>query len=167
MGIPSSKLLIIGLGNPILTDDAIGWRVAGALRDKLRDYAALAASVEIIEACLGGLSLAEMMVDYTRVIVIDAIMTRDIVPGTVFSFKLTDLPGTLNTASVHDTNLATALDILRRYGAVVPDDSAVDIVAVEAKEVMIFSEACTPAVEASIPAATETAFQLIRAILEE
>ena len=30
------KLLIIGLGNPILTDDAIGWRVAHALRERLR-----------------------------------------------------------------------------------------------------------------------------------
>jgi hypothetical protein len=47
----------------------------------------------------------------------------------------------------------------------VPDDSAIDIVTVEAEEVMTFSEECTPAVEASIPAATETAFQLVRDIL--
>jgi hydrogenase maturation protease len=164
MGELTSKLLVIGLGNPILTDDAIGWRVAGALRERLRDHGdeSLAASLTIIEASLGGLSLAELMVDHTRAIVIDATMTRDGVPGTVYTLKLTDLPGTLNTASAHDTNLATALAALRRFGAVVPDDSAIDIVTVEAEEVMTFSEECTPAVEASIPAATETVFQLIR-----
>jgi len=162
MGESPSKLLIIGLGNPILTDDAVGWRVAEALREKLRDHVSRAESVEIIEASLGGLSLAEMMVGYTRALVIDAIMTQDGVPGTVYSLKLTDLPGTLNTASAHDTNLTTALGTLRRYGAVVPDESAVKIVAVEAEEVMTFSEECTPAVEASIPVATETAFQLIQ-----
>ncbi|MBN1566007.1 MAG: hydrogenase maturation protease [Anaerolineae bacterium] len=167
MGEAANKLLIIGLGNPILTDDAIGWRVAAALREKLRDHAELAASVEITEACLGGLSLAELMVDYTRVIVIDAIMTRDCVPGTVYTFKLTALPGTLNTASAHDTNLATALGTLRRYGGIVPDDEAVDIVAVEAAEVMTFSETCTPAVEASIVPATEAVFRLIQASCAE
>jgi hydrogenase maturation protease len=167
MGESASKLLVIGLGNPILTDDAIGWRVAELLRDILRDHdETFAASVEIIEASLGGLSLAELMVDYTRAIVIDAIITRDGVPGTVSTFKLTDLPGTLNTASAHDTNLATALGALRRFGAVVPDDRAVDIVAIEAEEVMTFSETCTPAVEASIPVATEATFQLILDILQ-
>ena len=52
MGDTSSKLLVIGLGNPILTDDAIGWRVAEALRDRLRDHETLASSVAIIEASL-------------------------------------------------------------------------------------------------------------------
>ncbi len=154
-------LLVIGLGNPILTDDAVGWRVAASLRERLSHNKALIASVEIIEASLGGLSLAELMVDYSHAIVIDAIMTRDGVPGTVYTLKLTDLPGTLNTASAHDTNLVTALGTLRRFGAVVPDDSAIDIVAIEADEVMTFSESCTPAVETSIPLATDTAFQLI------
>lgn len=168
MSSTSEKLLVIGLGNPILTDDAIGWRVAHALRERLQteNDSALNASVEITEACLGGLSLAEMMVDYTRVLVIDAIMTRDGVPGTVYEFKLTDLPGTLNTASAHDTNLATALNALRRFGGVVPADTDVDIVAVEAEEVMIFSETCTPAVEASILPATETVLRRIQQILE-
>ena len=59
------------------------------------------------------------VITYTRALVIDAIMTRDGMPGTLYTFKLTDLPGTLNTASAHDTNLATALGTLRRYGGVV------------------------------------------------
>ena len=88
------------------------------------------------------------------------------VPSDESLLKLTDLPSTLNTASAHDTNLATALNTLRRFGAVVPDDSAVDIIAIEAEEVMIFSETCTPAVEASIGPATEMALRLVEAFLQ-
>jgi hydrogenase maturation protease len=153
--------LIIGLGNPILTDDAIGWRVAQALREFLQNEPdSLPVAVEITEACVGGLSLAEMMVGYCRAVVIDAIMTRGGVPGTVYRFKLPDLPGTLNTASSHDTNLATALVALRRFDAIVPADNEIDIIAVEAEEVLSFSEECTPAVEESIPAAVEAVLRL-------
>ncbi len=155
----TSFTLIIGLGNPILTDDAVGWRVAQALRDSATEL--LNASVEITEACVGGLSLAEMMVGYQRVIVIDAIMTRGGVPGTVYQLKLSDLPGTLNTASAHDTNLITALAALRRYEAVVPADDAIEIVAIEAQDVLTFSEQCTPAVESSIPAAVQIVMGLL------
>jgi hydrogenase maturation protease len=157
----TSPTLIIGLGNPILTDDAIGWRVAQALRDFLQNKPdSLPSPVEITEACVGGLSLAEMMVGYRRTIVIDAIMTRGGLPGTVYHFTLRDLPGTLNTASSHDTNLITALRTLRRFEAVVPADDAIEIVAVEAQDALTFSETCTPAVEASIPAAVQAVLRL-------
>jgi hydrogenase maturation protease len=154
--------LIIGVGNPILADDAIGWRVVQALREFLQnepDSASIA--VEVTEACVGGLSLAEMMVGYRRAVVIDAIMTRGGVPGTVYHFTLCDLPGTLNTASSHDTNLTTALVALRRFEAVVPADDSIDIIAVEAQDVLTFSETCTPAVEASIPAAVQAVLRLL------
>ena len=157
----TSPTLIIGLGNPILTDDAIGWRVVHALREFLQDEPdSLPIPVEITEACVGGLSLAEMMIGYRRAVVIDAIMTRGGVPGTVYHFKLTDLPGTLNTASSHDTNLTTALAALRRFQAAVPVNEAIDIIAVEAQDVLTFSESCTPLVEKSIPSAVKAVLRL-------
>jgi hydrogenase maturation protease len=116
----------------------------------------------VVEASVGGLSLAELLIGYRRAIVIDAIMARESVPGTVYRLKLIDLPGTLNTASTHDTNLITALYALRRFGAEVPADEAVDIIAVEAQDVTTFSEVCTPAVAASIPIAVSAVMQLLR-----
>jgi hydrogenase maturation protease len=159
----TSPTLVIGLGNPILTDDAIGWRVVQALREYLHNEPDRlpAVPIEITEACVGGLSLAEMMVGYRRAVVIDAVMTRGGMPGTVYHFKLSDLPGTLNTASSHDTNLITALTALRRLGVVVPPDEVIDIVAIEAQDVLTFSEACTPSVEGSIPAAVEVVLKLM------
>jgi hydrogenase maturation protease len=161
MGDMPYKILVVGLGNPILTDDGIGWQVAQLVRQRLNEHLEACPPTDIREACVGGLSLAELMVGYQRAIVVDAIMTRNGIPGTVYQLKLTDLPGTLNMASAHDTNLNTALRTLRHYGAEVPPDASVEIVAVEAAEVLSFGERCTPAVEASIPAAADLVVQLL------
>ena len=64
------KTLIIGLGNPILTDDGVGVKVARLLEEKI-DLAAHP-RLEIIEASAGGLRLMEVVLDYDRVILIDA-----------------------------------------------------------------------------------------------
>lgn len=154
-------LLVVGLGNPILSDDGIGWRVAAVVREWLAKHELHDCGVEVKEVAVGGLSLAEMLAGYERAIIVDAIMTGQGVPGAVYHFELADLPGTLNTASAHDTNLATALRALRRFGADVPQDDAIHIVAVEAQDVWTFSERCSPPVEAAIPVAAQLVKELI------
>ena len=158
--------LVIGLGNPILSDDGIGWRVAQHLRAALegnRDLNPID-GVDIREAAVGGLSLVEMMVGYDRVVVIDAIVTRQSVPGTVTCLTLSDLPGSLNSASAHDTNVLTALHALRRFGANVPQSDMISVVAVEASDVLTFAERCTPAVESAIPLAVSVVLECLRRV---
>jgi len=65
------KTLVIGLGNPILGDDGVGWKVAKELTTLIDPDT----SVEIDCASLGGLSLMERMLGYQRVIVIDSMET--------------------------------------------------------------------------------------------
>jgi hydrogenase maturation protease len=153
-------ILVIGLGNPILTDDSIGWRVAQAVREVLLHRSPTPLEVQVIEVSVGGLSLAELMIGFRQVIIVDAIMSGDL-PGTVSCFKLSDLPQTLNISSAHDTNLTTALRTLRHYDVTLPNDDAVDIIAVEAHDVLTFGEQCTPAVEASIPVAVQGVMHLL------
>ncbi|MEW6579425.1 MAG: hydrogenase maturation protease [Chloroflexota bacterium] len=164
----SGGTVVIGLGNPILSDDGIGWQVAKQVRQALDGqwYGGSPSahdSVHVMEACVGGLSLAEMLIGYEDAVIVDAIMTGSAPPGTVHQLKLGDLPGTLNMASAHDTNLATALRALRRYGAQVPADEDIDIIAVEAQDVWTFREECTPEVRASLPEAVELVLRLVRA----
>lgn len=155
-------VLVVGLGNPILSDDGIGWRVAAVVREAVAtDAVPHKGLVDVKEVAVGGLSLAEMLVGYERAIIVDAIMTEQGVPGTVRHFQVADLPGTLNTASAHDTNLVTALHALRRFDADVPQDDAIHIVAVEAQDVWTFSEKCTAPVEAAISVAVQLVRRLI------
>ncbi len=151
-----AKTLVIGLGNSILTDDAVGIKVARALRDD-----GLPDGVDVVELSAGGLALMESMVGYARAVLIDAIKTRDGAPGQVYTLSPEDLPGTLNTASAHDTNLATALAVGRRLGAPLPADDRITIIAIEAEDVLTFSERCTPAVEAAIPVAAHLVRRLL------
>jgi hydrogenase maturation protease len=148
------KTLVIGLGNPILTDDGVGVKVAYAVREALglrgRD------EVAVSEAGVGGLGLMEMMVGYQRVILVDAIQTPAGRPGAVYRLTVDDVASaapTQHSASAHDMNLPTALEMGRRLGLALPE--AVEIFAIEAEDVVTFGETCTPDVAAAIPTATE------------
>ncbi len=148
----NAKTLVVGLGNPILSDDGVGvkvaYEVAEALPDRLQDW------TTITEACVGGLRLMELMIGYQNAIIIDAFMPLDqkIVPGTIHRFSLEDLRAlspTQHSASAHDTTLVTAIDAGRKLGLVLPED--VIIYAVEVENVLDFSETGTAAVDQVIP----------------
>ncbi len=153
--------LVVGLGNPILTDDAVGWRVVEVLETMLGPFKS---SVDLVQACVGGLSLAEMMVGYQHVVVVDAMMSGKYAVGTVKHLPLTDLSSTLNVASTHDTNLVTALDALRQYGAMLPANDAIHVIAIESRDVWTFAEQCSPEVEASVPEAAGHVLRVLEKI---
>ncbi len=154
------KTLVIGLGNPILTDDGVGVKVAFAVRDALP--VDLGREVTVIEAGVGGLGLMEMMVGYDRVILIDAIQSPDGQPGIIRRLTLEDIASALPTqhiASAHDMNLPTALELGRRLGLALPN--RIDIFAIEAEDVVTFNETCTPAVTAAIPIAIKLVLETL------
>jgi hydrogenase maturation protease len=156
-----SKTLIVGLGNPILGDDGIGWRVAERVQARLEFEAAVPPDLEVDCLALGGLSLMERMVGYQRVIIIDAIQTRQDPLGKVTCFPLEALSDRAagHTTSTHDTSLVTAIALGRSMGAPLPDQ--VTIVAVEVEQVYEFSEALSPEIAVSIPLAEQVVINLI------
>lgn len=105
----------------------------------------------------------EAMIGYQHVVLIDAINTRDGVPGQVYRLGVDSLPGTMNTSSAHDANLATALHLGRLLGADLPEDEFIDVVAIEVEDVLTFKDEPTPPVSAAIPVAAD----LVMAVLAE
>jgi hydrogenase maturation protease len=148
------KILVIGLGNPILTDDGVGVKVAYAVKDSLAAHHRN--DLTITEVGVGGLRLMEMMVGYDRVILIDALIQgNDNQPGTIHRMTLDDLrtiSPTQHSASAHDTTLVTALEMGRRIGLALPEE--IIIYAIEVENVLDFGEQPTPAVAEAIPQAT-------------
>ncbi len=151
------ETLVIGLGNPILTDDAVGILVARAVQAALPDSVA----VDVIELSVGGLALMEAMIGYQRVFVIDAYWTPTGQPGEIVEFYVDALDATLNTASAHDVNLMTALELGRDLGAMLPANKHIHIIGVQAQEVLTFGETLTPSVAAAIPKVTERILELL------
>ncbi len=147
------KTLVIGLGNPILTDDGVGVLVARAVERSLAAEPG-GGSVDVTEASVGGLRLMELMAGYERVILIDAWMAGGDRPGSVHRWTLDDLrrvSPSQHLASAHDTTLPTALEAGRRLGVSLPAD--VVIFAITTQDVVNFGDRPTPAVAAAVPLA--------------
>ena len=153
------QTLILGLGNPILGDDGVGWKVAEAVQTRL---GTLSASAEVDFASLGGLSLMERMLGYERVILVDSMETGSAPAGAIRCMALSELadPTAGHSASAHDTSLMTALEAAKAMGAEIP--SRVDVVAIEAKATYDFSEELSPAVAAAVPVATQQVLTLLK-----
>jgi hydrogenase maturation protease len=150
-----TKTLVLGLGNPLLTDDAVGLHVARELRARLGNRP----DVEVDEDYHGGLRLMERMIGYDRGIVVDAIRSGDD-PGTVHRLSDDSFP-TQHSASAHDASLSTALALGRTLNAHLPKAGNVLFFGIEAADVTTFGECCTPEVEAAIPRAVEAVLRVL------
>ena len=147
--------LILGLGNPILTDDGAGIRVARLLQERLADRP----GVDVEEASLGGLRLLEVVGGYDRLILVDAIQTADGQPGQVYRLDTGSFCATLHSGCTHDMDFFTALALGRRLGLHMPDQ--IEIIGIEAEDVITFGETCTPVVEAAIPIAVQMVMEIL------
>lgn len=138
------KTVIIGLGNPILTDDGVGNRVAAEVKRGLESQ-----GPTVLESSLGGLRMLDILAGYERAIIIDSIQTKNGKPGQIHRLDAEDFNSARHTSSSHDVSFATALEFGQKIGMELP--RKIDIFAVEVTEVNTFSETCTPEVERAIP----------------
>jgi hydrogenase maturation protease len=146
------KTLVLGLGNPILSDDSVGCRVAMALQEKLH-----LPDIDIREASIAGLDFLDALAGYDRTIIIDAIQTGQSEPGKIYRFGPDILANTRHASSPHDINLATALELGKKLNLPLPRE--ITIFAIEAGDVTSFSEDCTPGVAQAIPACVDMVIQ--------
>jgi hydrogenase maturation protease len=138
------KTIIIGVGNPILTDDCAGVTVARMMHERLRGRT----DIEAVTLSAGGIRLLDAMTGYDRAIIIDAMAPASGPAGTLRRLSLDDLGGTWNTASIHDMNLPTAIAVGRMLGMSLPGQ--VDIWGIEGKDLETFGEEPTPGVATAI-----------------
>ena len=149
------KTLILGLGNPILSDDGVGCRVAMDLKDKLNTP-----DIDIMEASIAGLDLLDLLTGYDRTIIIDAIQTDKGTPGQIYRLGPDILASTRHAGTPHDVNLATALGLGKMLNLKLP--RKITIFAIEVKDVITFSEECTPEVMKAIPACVKMVIQELK-----
>ena len=145
------RTLVIGLGNPYLTDDGVGVRVAHAVHAKLPPDA----NVDVRELSLGGLRLVEAMFGYDRVVIADAFVRPDVPPGHLVRVCLEDIEDSfpIHSFSPHDASLITAMKAGRAAGFPVPDDLV--IIGIGVSTVYDFGEELTPEVERAVPDAVD------------
>lgn len=157
------NILLIGLGNPILGDDGIGWRVVEWVEPRLGD---LSQSVECEYLSLGGLRLMERLIGFEHVVIVDAIYGQKEIPGTITCMPLDQFPDLVagHTTSVHDTSLQTAIHAGRLSGATLPEIQNVQIIGIESEKIFEFTEEITSRVKDAIPDAGRLTIETIKNI---
>jgi hydrogenase maturation protease len=152
-----TKTIVIGLGNPILGNDGVGWKVAEEVERRI----GARADVEVDCVSLGGISLMERLIGYDQAIVVDALQAEP--TGSVLVLTLEDLPNysAFHTTNVHDVSLQNALKMGRDLGAQLP--KRVMVVGVAVEPVFDFGEELSPEVQAAVPLATAATLDLLDA----
>jgi hydrogenase maturation protease len=158
------KTLLMGMGNPILSDDAVGVRLARDIGARLAGSPGLA----VMEECsVGGLNILEVVEGYDRVIILDSIRTTGGTPGDWHRFTSAALRETMNLNNIHDVNFATAMELGRRMRTQLPREEDIHTFAVEVLDLVTFSEVMTGPLEAAYPDILEAVFHEIEAILKD
>ena len=149
------RTLVLGIGNPILGDDGIGFHIAQELAKEIKDE-----NIGVKDTSVNGLNLLELIVGYDKLIVIDAIMTEEAKAGEIYRLKPRSSSETAwSTISLHHLNLATTIEIGERlFPKEMPGE--VIIFAIGAQEVTEVTGEMTARVKEAIP-------RVINLVLEE
>jgi hydrogenase maturation protease len=143
--------LILGIGNPILTDDGVGIKVARSIKEKNPD-------LEVIETSEAGMSLLEDTVDYDKLIIIDSIKTGQGKTGELYKLELEDLKPSGYFPTSHGLDIATAFELGQKLGYKIP--RSISIYAIEVQDNANFCEECTAEIQKEMPF-------IIKQIMEE
>ncbi|MFH1737802.1 MAG: hydrogenase maturation protease [bacterium] len=119
------KILVLGLGNPLLSDDGIGFLAAKILREKLLNEA------DVAESSLSGVALLDLFIGYDRAVIIDAIQTNRNSPGTILELIPSDFDAVVSP-SPHYAGLPEILALADRLGLHFPTE--IRILAVEVED---------------------------------
>ena len=136
------RAVLLGLGNDILGDDAVGLQAVRRLRSEF------GGDVEIVECAGSGLDLLDVLEGYERALLLDAVVTGAHPPGSVLEFSPEDfqrMPG----FSPHGAGIPEVLELGRSLG--VPLPSELHILAMEVEDPFHVREGMSATVEGALP----------------
>jgi len=112
------RTLVLGLGNELAGDDAVGLLIARALLVELDGVA------DVVESSASGLALIEILAGYDRAVIVDSIVTGRNPPGTITEMGLADV-GRVVAPSAHQAGLPELAAVAERLGLGFPSQTVV------------------------------------------
>jgi hydrogenase maturation protease len=153
------KRLLLGLGNDILSDDAIGPKLVKRIEHELSFP-----NTEYLTAAIGGMEIIELIKDFDQVIILDSIKTKGGSAGSVYHFTPDDFKETLHLSSFHDLSFTSALKLAEKLDYTLPDK--IDIIAIEIVEDLEFSDEFSPPIQIKFEKIFKEIFMLVSRLLE-
>lgn len=147
----TDKILVLGLGNELYGDDAVGIHVVRRFSHKIEEDGSFIEDhldIDFMECSLTGLALLDVIVGYDALVIIDTIKSPRPETGRITLLdgsELRHIPG----PSPHYVSIPQMIEMGRELGLKVP--SKIKIIAVEAKDLYNLGEGLTPRMEKAIP----------------
>jgi hydrogenase maturation protease len=154
MGTDSSSILVLGVGNTLMSDDGVGVRMMERLRGECPDLP----GVTYLDAGTLSFVLLPEIQDCGALMVLDAAQLGDS-PGSFRHFEGSQMDDFLRTArcSVHEVGIRDLLDLARLTGTLPPRRAFVGIQPAETG----WGEALSAPVAAALPGAIRLARGLL------
>lgn len=133
---------VLCLGNELMADDSFALRVAARLRKSPLP------GVEVVSTENVGFHLLDHILNVSRLIVVDTLITGKAKPGTIYQLRADDLAAASGTFP-HALGLLEILALARKLGLQTPNQ--VVLLAVEPADCLTVGGAMHPAVKAAVP----------------
>jgi hydrogenase maturation protease len=145
------RILVLGIGNDIMGDDAAGLLAARSLRNKVPE------GVEIAETSVGGFALMDLLQGYDKVLLLD-VVTGVSTPGMIHRFSKEDF-GTPLADTPHTVGLPEIFQLADRLKIPFPSD--IRILALEVEDPYVIREGLTPGCASMLPEFIRQAGEII------
>ncbi len=149
------KTLLLGLGNDLLSDDAVGLKVAAALRERFASQE----NLTVLSSAEMGLSLLDLVTGFEAIVLVDAVQTGQAPPGFVHELDDGDLPQ-VPAVSPHFVGIGEALALGQQLGIPVPRH--VLIFGIEVQDPFTVGTHLTPPLAAALPGIVERISERMR-----
>ncbi len=148
------KILVLGLGNELLSDDGVGILAARRLRTLLEHQA------EVIESSLSGIALLELFAGHEKAIVMDAVRTGRYPAGTLLEFVPAAL-GAVVGPSPHYSGLPEIIALARQLEIEFPEE--IKVFALETADMSTVGGSLSERVAAAITPMTDRVMKQVQA----
>lgn len=148
------KILVLGMGNILLSDEGVGVRAVEYMQDK-----ALPANVDLLDGGTGGFTLLPEIVKYDEVILIDATL-NELPAGTIRIIRprfSKDFPRAMST---HDIGLKDLIDSASFLGKLPP----LHLIVITIKNIQPMDMDLSPEVARVLPFVHQEVIQILERI---
>ena len=141
------KVLILGIGNILQSDDGLGVHVVNHISQSEIN---LPQNVEVIDGGTAGFDLIPIMQGYEKIVIVDALKYND-KPGSIYRFKPEHANESRSNMSLHEMGIMEVINLMKIMG-MEPD---IEFVGIIPEDINTFNISISQAVKNSIPRAVE------------
>jgi hydrogenase maturation protease len=148
------KTLILGMGNPILSDDGVGLFIARKLQGRLK-------GVDVVTTAMVGLNMLDLIIGYEKIFLIDASIAKGKRLGQLTKFG--EEGATLHLFSSHGVDFFGLLKLGKVLGCKMPQVAG--IYGIEIGDAVSFGQELSPELKEKTESITEKIIEDIRSSL--